>query len=181
MKAYGYQQSNSDHTIFLKKNWQLITCLIIYVDDMIVTGNDEKETVHLRHQLFQEFEMKDLGRLKYFLGIEVFRSKRGIFMSQRKYILDLLAETGLVDCKPVETPIVVNHSLRMIDGAELADKKMYQHLVGKLIYLSHTRPDIAYTVGVLSQFIHQPQKSHMKTAVRVVKYLKGSAGKGVLF
>ncbi|KAJ0478882.1 putative RNA-directed DNA polymerase [Helianthus annuus] len=97
MKRYGYKQSNADHTLFLKRRGDLVTCLIIYVDDIIITGSDEEEIVLLRKNLFKEFEMKDLGGLKYFLGIEVLRSKEGIFISQRKYILDLLAETGMVD------------------------------------------------------------------------------------
>ena len=75
MKKFGYKQSNSDHTLFLKKNVKKITCLIIYVDDMIITGNDEREVENLKKKLFLEFEMKDLGELKYFLGIEVLRSK----------------------------------------------------------------------------------------------------------
>ncbi|KAI3821225.1 hypothetical protein L1987_08786 [Smallanthus sonchifolius] len=91
MKKYGFKQSNSNHTLFLKRRGELITCLIIYVDDMIITGNDEDDITKLKASLFQEFEMKDLGRLKYFLGIEVLRSKRGIFICQKKYVLDLLA------------------------------------------------------------------------------------------
>src|SRR6187200_855126 len=91
MKSYGFKQSNSDHTLFIKRKNKLVTCLIIYVDDMIITGNDEKEMTTLKEKLFTEFEMKNLGRLKYFLGIEVLRSKQGIFISQKKYVLDLLA------------------------------------------------------------------------------------------
>ena len=181
MKRYGYQQSNSDHTLFLKKRGDLVTCLIIYVDDMIITGSDKEEMTDLRDKLFREFEMKDLGRLRYFLGIEVLRSKRGIFISQRKYILDLLAETGLLDCKPAESPMVVNHKLQIVEGAEFTDREQYQKLVGKLIYLSHTRPDIAYAVGVVSQFMHNPQVDHMDAALRIVRYLKHSPGRGVLF
>ena len=139
MKKYGYRQSNSDHTLFLKKRGELIICLIIYVDDMIITGNDKEEIAELRGRLFREFEMKDLGRLKYFLGIEVLRSSRGIFISQRKYVLDLLAETGLIDCKPADTPMMINHRLQMTEGAAMANREQYQKLVGKLIYLSHTR------------------------------------------
>ena len=82
----------------------MITCLIIYVDDMIITGDDTKEMSRLRLNLFDEFEMKDLGGLKYFLGIEVLRSAKGIFISQKKYILDLLAEVGMLDCKLIDTP-----------------------------------------------------------------------------
>ena len=111
MKRYGYKQSNSDHTLFIKKRENLITCLIIYIDDMVITGSDLEEISRLRERLFKEFEMKDLGRLKYFLGIEVLRSHEGIFICHRKYVLDLLAETGLVDCKPAETPMMMNHGL----------------------------------------------------------------------
>ncbi|XP_021979989.1 secreted RxLR effector protein 161-like [Helianthus annuus] len=125
--------------------------------------------------------MKDIGNLKYFLGIEVLRSKRGIFICQRKYVLDLLVETVLLDCKPADTPMVVNHNLQMELNGELADKERYQRLVGKLIYLSHTRPDIAYAVGVVSQFMHQPQVAHMEAAQRILRYLKGTVGHGVLF
>ncbi|XP_035838498.1 uncharacterized protein LOC110908724 isoform X1 [Helianthus annuus] len=181
MKEYGYHQSNADHTLFLKRRNGLVTCLIIYVDDMIITGNDVEEIAQLKENLFSKFEMKDLGNLKYFLGIEVLRSKRGIFICQRKYVLDLLAETGLIDCKPADTPMVVNHNLHMELNGELADKERYQRLVGKLIYLSHTRPDIAYAVGVVSQFMHQPQVAHMEAAQRILKYLKGTVGHGVLF
>ncbi|KAL9997937.1 putative RNA-directed DNA polymerase [Helianthus debilis subsp. tardiflorus] len=122
MKKYGFKQSNSDHTLFLKQRGKLITCLIIYVDDMIVTGNDEEEMKRLKANLFSEFEMKDLGRLKYFLGIEVLRSNRGIFICQKKYILDLLAETGMIDCKPSDTPMIMNQKLCMEEGAQLTDR-----------------------------------------------------------
>ena len=150
MRKFGYDQSNSDHTLFLKKEKSHITCLIIYVDDMIITGNNEEEISNPEEKLFKEFEMKDLGYLKYFLGIKVFRSKRGIFINQKKYILDLLAEVDMIDCKPVETPIVTNHRLQTTLGEDSTDKEKYQKLVGKLIYLSHTRPDISYAVGVVS-------------------------------
>ncbi|KAI3703311.1 hypothetical protein L1987_73276 [Smallanthus sonchifolius] len=181
MRDYGYKQSNADHTLFLKQKDGRVTCLIIYVDDMIITGDDEEEMKQLKRKLFSKFEMKDLGNLKYFLGIEVLRSNQGIFICQKKYILDLLTETGLVDCKPVDTPMIVNHKLHMEPNGELADKERYQRLVGKLIYLSHTRPDIAYAVGAVSQFMHQPQVAHMEAVQRILKYLKGTTGHGVLF
>nr|GFC62636.1 putative reverse transcriptase, RNA-dependent DNA polymerase [Tanacetum cinerariifolium] len=148
MKKYGFKQRNSDHTLFLKHKEGRMTCLIIYVDDMIITGNDEKEIKKLKEGLFTEFEMKDLGRLKYFLRIEVLRSQHGIFIFQKKYILDLLAETRMIDCKPAKTPMIVNKKLYIHDKAKTVDKDRYQRMVGKLIYLSHTRPDIAYAVGV---------------------------------
>ena len=111
MKRFGYRQSNSDHTLFLKKQGDQIICLVIYVDDMVITGNNAKEIDKLKRQLFHEVEMKDLENLKYFIGIEVLKSSKGIFINQRKYILDLLAEVGMMDCKPAETPMVTNHGL----------------------------------------------------------------------
>ena len=96
MRAFGYHQSNSDHTLFLKKQHGKITTLVVYVDDMVVTGNDPEERKALQNDLSREFKMKDLGLLKYFLGVEVSQSSERIFLSQRKYALDLLQETGIV-------------------------------------------------------------------------------------
>jgi hypothetical protein len=180
MKKYGYIQSNSDHTLFLKHQLGKVNALIIYVDDMIITGNNSEEISRLQQQLATEFEMKNLGGLKYFLGIEVARSKQGIFLSQRKYILDLLSEVGLLECKPADTPIVQNHKLgEHLDQAP-TNKERYQRLVGKLIYLSHTHPDIAYAVSVVSQFMHNPSEEHMDAVIRILRYLKSSPGKGLM-
>ncbi|KAL1554657.1 hypothetical protein AAHA92_15200 [Salvia divinorum] len=125
--------------------------------------------------------MKNLGDPKYFLGIEILRSQGGIFIRQKKYTLDLLVETGLLECKPIDTPIMANHGLQLIKGAKLADIGRYQCLVGKHIYLAHARPDIAYVVGLVSQFMHQPQEDHLEAALRIVRYLRGTLGHGVLF
>ena len=124
--------------------------------------------------------MKHSGGLKYFLGIEVARSKVSILLSQRKYVLDLLMEVGLLECKPVDTPIVQNHRLGEYSDQVPAHKVRYQRLVGKLIYLSHTRPDIAYAVSVVSQFMHNPNEDHMGAVIRILRYLKLSPGKGLL-
>ena len=97
--------------MFLKHRQGKLTALIVYVDDMIITGDDSEEIARLQEQLASEFEMNNLGGLKYFMGIEVARSKRRIFLSQRKYILDLLTKVGLLNCKPTETPIIPNHKL----------------------------------------------------------------------
>ena len=181
MKGYGYTQSESDHTMFFKRNRGKISVLIIYVDDMIITGNDHVEIEELENRLSREFEMKNLGGLKYFLGIEVSRNKEGIFLSQRKYVLDLLAEVGMLECKPVDTPMVQNVKLDVDPNQTPTNKERYQRLVGKLIYLSHTRPDIAYAVSVVSQFMHSPSDEHMEAVMRIIKYLKGAPGRGIVF
>ncbi|PRQ27705.1 putative linoleate 9S-lipoxygenase [Rosa chinensis] len=130
MRRIGYRQSNSDHTLFLKNQKGKVTVLIIYVDDMVVTGNDLEEIKKLQSALSVEFEMKDLGSLKYFLGIEVARGKDCIMLSQRKYVLDLLAETGMLDCQPADTPIEQNHRL-----AEYPDQTHMEAVVRILRYL----------------------------------------------
>ncbi|KAL6318435.1 hypothetical protein AAG906_041201 [Vitis piasezkii] len=164
-----------------KHGFNKVMTLIIYVDDMIIIGNDEEEISKLQEHLATEFEMKNLGGLKYFLGIEVARSKRGIFLSQRKYVLDLLSETGMLDCRPADTPVVQNHGLREFPNQTPTNKERYQRLVGKLIYLSHTRPDIAYAVSLVSQFMHCPSEDHMSAVVRILWYLKSSLGRGPMF
>ena len=126
MKKKCFRQSNSDHTLFLKNQNGKVTALIIYVDDMIITGDDNEEIIELQEHLAKEFEMKNLGGLKYFLGIEVARSKHGIFLSQRKYILDLLAETGMLECKPADTPIAQNEKLSIHDHQIPTDKEQCQ-------------------------------------------------------
>jgi hypothetical protein len=181
MRRYGYHQSQSDHTLFLKhSNEGKVTALIVYVDDIVVTGNDIMEMGKLKTYLAKEFEIKDLGNLRYFLGIEVARSKEGIFVSQRKYVLDLLVETGMLACKPIDTPIEQNHRLGEDVDDTPVDRERYQKLVGKLIYLSHTRPDIAFAVSVVSQFMHAPCEKHMEAVYRILRYLKSAPGKGLM-
>jgi len=148
---------------------------------MIITGDDEIEKQTLRERLTAKFEMKDLGKLKYFLGIEVAYSRQGIFISQRKYILDLLKDTGKLGCKTTEVPIEQNHRIGNDEENPKVEKTQYQRLVGKLIYLSHTRPDIAYVVSVVSQFMHDPREIHLQAVNRIIQYLKASPGKGLLF
>ncbi|KAI5324552.1 hypothetical protein L3X38_033625 [Prunus dulcis] len=116
-----------------------------------------------------------------FLGIEIARSKRGIFLSQIKDILDLLAETGMLDCKPIDTPSEQNHKLGLYPDQVPTDKERYQRLGEKLIYLSHTRPDIAYAVSVVSQFMHSPSEDRMGVVMRILRYLKVTSGKGLMF
>jgi hypothetical protein len=136
---------------------------------------------NLKNHLANEFEIKDLGTLKYFLGIEVAKSKHDIFISQWKYILDLLKETGMLGCKATDNLVEVNAKLGECGKSPFVDKGRYQKLVGRLIYLSHTCPDIAYVVIVVSQFIHSPREPHMEAVYRILRYLKSSPGKGLLF
>ncbi|RVW96936.1 Retrovirus-related Pol polyprotein from transposon RE2 [Vitis vinifera] len=144
----GYKQGQADHTLFVKKSHAgKMAILIVYVDDIILSGNDMEELQNLKKYLSEEFEVKDLGNLKYFLGLEVARSRKGIIVSQRKYILDLLKETGMLGCKPIDTPMDSQKKLGIEKESTPVDRGRYQRLVGCLIYLSHTRPDIGFAVS----------------------------------
>lgn len=149
MKKYGFKQGNSDHTLFYKKEEGKITVLIIYVDDMVITWDDLAEIKKLEENLAQEFEMKNLGGLKYFMGIEVTRSKQGIILSQRKYILDLLAEVGLLDYKLVDTPVAQNTKLGEFPDQIPKNKNRYQMIGGKtnLLIIYKARYYIFYKFG----------------------------------
>jgi len=182
MLTLGYKQSQGNHTLFIHHSTTGgVTVLLVYVDDIVVTGNDEERMTRLKECLIKEFEIKDFGRLKYFLGIEVAHSKEGIFISQQKYIVDLLTEIGLLGCKVDTTPIEFNHKLEEVPEDKEMDKESYQRLVGKLIYLAHTRLDIAYAVEVVSQFMHSPKETHLRAIFRILHYLKGTPGKGIMF
>ncbi|RVW62010.1 Retrovirus-related Pol polyprotein from transposon RE1 [Vitis vinifera] len=154
---------------------------IVYVDDIILSGNDMGELQNLKKYLSEEFEVKDLGNLKYFLGMEVARSRKGIVVSQRKYILDLLKETGMLGCKPIDTPMDSQKKLGIEKESTPVDRGRYQRLVGRLIYLSHTRPDIGFAVSAVSQFMHSPTEEHMEAVYRILRYLKMTPGKGLFF
>ena len=135
----------------------------------------------MKRYLQNSFQTKDLGKLHYFLGIEVARSKEDISLSQRKYVLDILEETGLLGSKPVETPMDPNVKLYEDQGELLSNPKRYRHLVGKLNYLTITRPDISFVVSVLSQFMKDLRLPHWEAVIRIVRYLKAHPGHGILY
>ncbi|XP_021995714.1 uncharacterized mitochondrial protein AtMg00810-like [Helianthus annuus] len=179
-----FVQSKCDYSMFIKNNDGVFIVLLVYVDDIILTGNNEKEINNVKTLLKSEFLIKDLGLLKFFLGIEVIRTHEGIVLSQRKYCMDLLNEFGLSGCKPVSCPIEPNYSVSNLckkEASNFVDIGKYQKLVGKLIYLSHTRPDIAYTVHYLSQYMHKPTAAHSQIAFKLLRYLKNAPGAGLMF
>ncbi|RVW94789.1 Retrovirus-related Pol polyprotein from transposon TNT 1-94 [Vitis vinifera] len=182
IKGEEFSQGQSDHTLFIKRSHGgKITVLIVYVDDIIVTGNDKEEISRFKTVLSKEFEIKDLGTLRYFLGMEVARSSKGIFVSQRKYTLDLLKETGMLGCKPSNTPMDPFNKIGSKEDMVVVDKGRYQRLVGRLIYLSHTRPDINFAVSMVSQFMNNPTEEHQEVVYRILGYLKMTPGKGLFF
>jgi len=135
---FGFTQSNIDHSLFMKQDVDSFTALLVYVDDIVLTGNNLGTINDLKTYLDNQFHIKDLGELKYFLGFEVARSKRGLVLNQRKYCLDILVEFGLTGCKPVSSPATPSVKLNDDDGDLLSDPTNFRILIGKLLYLTHT-------------------------------------------
>ena len=135
---------------------------------------------NLKTSLLEKFLIKDLRNLKYFIGIEFSRSRKVIFMSQRKYALDILQDIGLIGARLEKFPMEQNLKLLLIEGEKLNDPRKYRRLIGRLIYLIVTRPDIVYSVRILSQFMHEPRKPHWEASLRVLRYIKGTLGQGLL-
>ncbi|RVW69330.1 Retrovirus-related Pol polyprotein from transposon RE1 [Vitis vinifera] len=170
VQEFGMLRSTTDHSVFYHHN-SLGQCiyLVVYMDDIVITGSDQDGIQKLKQHLFTHFQTKDLGKLKYFLGIEIAQSSSGVVLSQRKYALDILKETGMLDCKPLDTPMDPNVKLVPGQGEPLGDPGRYRRLVGKLNYLTITRPDISFPVSVVSQFLQSPCDSHWDVVIRILR------------
>ncbi|CAM8972211.1 unnamed protein product [Rhodiola kirilowii] len=178
---FGFIQSIEDYSLFtLKRNGEFII-LLVYVDDVVITGTCSKLIQVIKDFIHEKFKIKDLGNLKYFLGIEVARSKDGIFINQRKYVLDILEDHNYTDSKPVKTPLDTKNGLSLSTASVLSDPTIYRKLVGKLIYLVVTRPDLAFAVHTLSQFMASPTEDHLRAAHRLLRYIKSAPAQGIFF
>ncbi|GAU31202.1 hypothetical protein TSUD_210590 [Trifolium subterraneum] len=177
----GYTQSTADYSLFTLQSATDFTTLLVYVDDVILAGTSLLEFTRIKSILDARFKIKDLGILKYFLGLEVAQSREGITVSQRKYCLDLLKDSGLLGSKPVVTPLDPAIKLHNDAGKLYEDISAYRRLIGRLLYLTNTRPDISFAIQQLSQFLSKPTMVHYNAACRVVRYLKHNPGRGLFF
>ena len=154
--------------------------LVVYMDDIVIIRSNSKGRLSLKSFLHSQFHTKNLGMLKYFLGVEVMRSKQGILLSQRKYVLDMLSKTRKWGVKPCSTPMAPNVQLTK-EGELFEDLERYIRLVGKLNYLTITRPDIAYSLSVLSQYMSSPTISHWAAVEHILCYLKEAPRREILY
>jgi hypothetical protein len=148
--AASFSASAHDPTLFVHVSPNGWTLLILYMDDMIITGDDPEYIAFVKARLIDQFFMFDIGPLRYFHGIEISSVSEGFFLSQEKYIQDLLYRASLIDHWTTVTPMELNVHLTPTDGEPLEDSTRYRHIVGNLVYLGVTRPDISYSVHILS-------------------------------
>ncbi|XP_071713207.1 uncharacterized mitochondrial protein AtMg00810-like [Rutidosis leptorrhynchoides] len=179
LQSMGFTQSYADTSLFTIHQGANTLHLLIYVDDILVTSNSIALLSKLKTQLHKEFTIKDLGLLHYYLGIEFLGNKQGLAMTQRKYALELLEHAGLSNEKPSSTPMDPQQNLHDTNSTPLPDPSLYITLVGKLIYLTITRPNLSFAAQSLSQFTQNPTIIHLKALIRVLKYVKLGPGQGL--
>ncbi|KAL0383326.1 UNVERIFIED_CONTAM: Retrovirus-related Pol polyprotein from transposon RE1 [Sesamum calycinum] len=181
LQEFGFVQCPHDHCLFLKITSTCFMALLVYVDDILLSGNSETEIATIKSHLDTLFTIKDLGHAKYFLGLELARSAHGLLVTQQKYLTDILRDVHVLDSRPAPTPLPPGLKLSADDGTLLFDPGPFRRLVGRLLYLGFTRPDVSFAIQQLSQFLQHPRSSHWDAALHVLRYLKGTSSLGLFF
>ncbi|KAM1550335.1 hypothetical protein ACFX10_042608 [Malus domestica] len=177
----GFQESSCDYSLFVYSHSGVYLILLIYVDDILITGNSPHQISRLIKRLGTLFSMKDLGPLNYFLGVEVKYDGTTMHLCQAKYALDLLSRTKFTDAKPISTPAVSGQKLSAHVGDPFEHPDQYRSVVGALQYLTVTRPDLSYAVNQVCQFMHAPTTHHWMAVKRILRYLKATPSHGLLY
>ncbi|KAK1431533.1 hypothetical protein QVD17_07993 [Tagetes erecta] len=178
----GYVRSLNEPSLYVKRNdGGNVIYVCLYVDDIICTSSSLNLIKEFKNGMKQAFEMTDVGKLKFFLGLEVQQTAEGIFLSQEKYATALVAKFGVKNCKTEVTPMNYNEKLQLEDGADRSNEEQFRSLIGGLLYLTHSRPDLAYSVSLISRFMQAPSKIHMGAARRILKYVAGTTKLGIWY
>ncbi|XP_049357591.1 secreted RxLR effector protein 161-like [Solanum verrucosum] len=151
------------------------------VDDLPVIGNNTRLVEEFKEEMMQVFEMTDLDLMTYFLGMEIKQRKSEVFISQKKYAKEIVKKIQMEECKLISTPMNKNEKLYKEDGGEKVDEGYYRSLIGCLMYLTTTRPDILFVVSLLSRFMICASEMHLRAAKRILRYIKGTINYGVKF
>ncbi|PNY13707.1 putative copia-type protein, partial [Trifolium pratense] len=177
---HGFICSKADSSLFILKTSSVTTLILIYVDDILVAGNNDLFITNLVQQLGREFAIKDLGPLHYFLGVEFIRFKDGLFLTQQKYTNDLLLKTKMLGCKSIATPQILKEKSSSSDDI-IVDATEFRSIVGALQYLTFTRPDITHAVNRACQHFSKPTMTDLKAVKRILRYLRGTQNWGLRY
>ncbi|KAK2411591.1 putative mitochondrial protein [Trifolium repens] len=170
-----------EHALYIKAQGGDILIVCLYVDDLIFTGNNPTMFEVFKKEMTKEFEMTDIGLMSYYLGIEVKQEDQGILITQEGYAKEVLKKFKMDDANPVNTPMECGIKLSKHDEGERVDPSLFKSLVGSLRYLTCTRPDILYAVGVVSRYMEHPTTTHLKAAKRILRYIKGTTNLGLYY
>ena len=175
----GFSPSRSDPSLFIYSHGDTRAYFLVYVDDLLVTGNNDKFLQSFIQALATRFSLKNLGVPHYFLGVELIPNAGGLFMSQHKFIREILERFDMHGAKPAPTPLSSTAKLTLNDGTASADATTYRQVIGALQYLNMTRPDLSYAINKLSQFMHKPTTTHLQHLKRLLRYLKSTINFGL--
>ncbi|GJS95510.1 ribonuclease H-like domain, reverse transcriptase, RNA-dependent DNA polymerase [Tanacetum coccineum] len=181
LKSLDFKKCALEQAIYTKTSKDSTLLIGVYVDDLIITGTPKKEIDKFKAQMEEKFEMSDLGLLAYYLGIEVTQTNGDISIKQSAYASKILKEAGMLDCNETLIPMDPGTRLTKINEGTMVNSTEYRSLIGCLRYLLHTRPDLSYSVGLLSRFMQEPREQHMKAIRQVLRYVKGTKDYGITY
>lgn len=181
LKELKFIKCCKEQSVYRKIEGDQLLIIAVYVDDILVTGTSLAMINKFKEGMSKNFEMTDLGKLTYYLGIEVSQESAGISLKQEKYVLKVLKEAGMNTCNSAQVPMEPGLKLTKAETEPEVDASHYRKFVGCLRYLIHTRPDIAYAVGVLSRYMQDPRESHNLAVKHVMRYLRGTTSYGLRY
>eukprot|EP00253_Pinus_taeda_P033860 PITA_33860 len=181
LRQQGFIKGSTDSNIYIRIDNDKLLILVVYADDIIFGSNEEHTSQNFALVMQKEFEMSMLGELTYFLGLQVQQNKDGIFISKTKYLKQILKKYGMEDSKPVCTLMVTGCSLSANDESAAVHQPTYRSMIGSLLYLTGTRPDIIHAVGIVGRFHANPKEAHLQAVKRVFKYLQGTQNYGLWY
>eukprot|EP00253_Pinus_taeda_P032282 PITA_32282 len=170
LQENGFEKCEGEPTVYIKKKDGKLLIVVLYVDDVIFTGNNVYLIENFKAVMKEEFEMIDMGLLRYFLGIEVDQNENGIFISQAKYVNEVLDRFNMQECKTAITPTLMGLKLSKEDNSKDFDPSLYKSIVGSLMYLTATRSDIMFAVSLISRFMERPKEAHWQAAKRILSH-----------
>ena len=179
--AKGFKIGRIDSTLFTKHFDDHFFICQVYVDDIIFGSTNQEFCKEFGEMMSREFEMSMIGELSFFLGFQVKQLKEGTFISQEKYIMDLLKRFGMEDAKPIKTPMATNTHLNLDVGGTPVDQKLFRSMIGSLLYLTASRPDIMFSVCMCARFQASPKELHLVAVKRILRYLKHSPSIGLWY
>ncbi|KAK6117412.1 hypothetical protein DH2020_048868 [Rehmannia glutinosa] len=181
LQEKGFTKCPYEHALYIKNKDNDVLIVCFYVDDLIFTGNNIGLFQEFKKTMIKEFEMTDIGLMAHYLGIEIKQKDDGIFISHEGYTKEILKKFKMDDCNPINTPVECGLKLCKDDEGNKVDPTLFKSLVGCLRYLTCTRPDILYAVGLVSRYMENPTTTHFKAAKRILCYLKGTIDFGLFY
>jgi hypothetical protein len=176
----GFSKSHADPNLYYKVVDNAHVIILLYVDDLFIIG-DESLIIQCKKELASEFDMKYLGLMHYYLGLEVWQKHGEVFLGQGKYEIKILQKFDMMDCKSMDTPMNVDIRKVKVPDSDPVDPSLYRQLIGSLMYLVNTRPDIFFVINALSQFQVEPRKEHWIAAKHVLRYIRGTINYGLRY